>query len=940
MKTGISIFLALMAFLLQATHLQGQTSELDLTYKLAVDPNVKIGRLDNGLVYYIRKNNKPEKRIEMRLVVNAGSILENDDQQGLAHFMEHMNFNGTRNFPKNELIDFLQKTGVKFGADINAYTSFDETVYMLQLPTDDPKLVETGYKVLEDWAQYALLDGKEIDKERGIIVEEWRLGLGANDRMRKKYFPILFTNSKYADRLPIGKIEVIENFKHETLRDFYRDWYRPDLQAIIVVGDLDPAQAEETIKSHFGNLKSPENVMPRVNFDIPDNLDPLIAIATDKEATSQNVTIFYKHPKSKTETMADFREMIMAELYTQMLNNRLGEIAEKPESPFIYGYGGYGSFLSRNKEAFMLGAMSKENQIGKSIETLLIENERVKRFGFTVTEFERQKSDIVTQYEKEAKEWEKTESSSFCGQYVDHFLSGDPIPGAQKEFKYLKAVLPSISLEEINALATRWVTDNNIGVIVTAPEKEGVVVPAESDIKAIIAQSKTADISAYVDNYREEPLIRETITSGAVSKRKEDKTLEYTEVTLSNGAVVVLKPTEFKNDEILFSAYSLGGNSLISDDYFAKVRFATQVIDMSGIGNFDNVELTKKLAGKTVRLTPYVYPTREGFFGSASPKDIGTLMELVWSYFEQPRKDTSASKAFLSKLDNQMKFMKNNPFMAFLDTAYKLQYPESKRTAVFPTEAQIAQFNLDTSYAFFRDRFSDASDFKFFLVGNFSVDTILPMLEKYIGSLPSTWRKENWKDISPEFAKGKTDVTIYKGTDPQGMLSVTMSEPIEWSEDLQLKFSLLKEILSIKLIEVIREKLSGTYSPQATISVDQFPSPKYILTIRFGCSPESAESLTKAVFKEIKSLKKRGPSGTDLQKAQEAALRKFETDREKNDFWLGKLESVYYNHENPENMIKFVSRVNEITTTDLKNVASKYFNTDHYVRVVLMPEKR
>ena len=503
MKKLIGTSLAMTGLILIALSVFSQQAVVDLTTPLAIDPNVKIGKLDNGLVYYIRQNKKPEKRIELRLVVNAGSILENDDQQGLAHFMEHMNFNGTRTFPKNELIDFLQKTGVRFGADINAYTSFDETVYMLQLPTDDTALVEKGYKVLEDWAHYAVLDDKEIDKERGIITEEWRLGLGAQDRMMKKYFPVIFKGSKYADRVPIGQIEVIQNFKHETLKNFYHDWYRPNLQAIVLVGDLDPVKAEAQIKAHFGNMQNPANPRERTTFDIPDNTEPLIAITTDKEATDNFVLVFYKHQLSADKTLGDFRDKIMSELYTGMLNNRFNEISQKPESPYVFAGAGYGRFLSRNKDAFMVNAMTKENQIDQSLAVLLAENERVKRFGFTTTEFERQKEEIMSQYEKSAKEFDKTESKNFCSQYVSHYLSEDAIPGAQKQFKYLKNILPEIKVADINDLAKQWVTDNNLGLVVMAPEKAGVKVPTREDVLSIIKDSKTKDLTIFREPVRQ-----------------------------------------------------------------------------------------------------------------------------------------------------------------------------------------------------------------------------------------------------------------------------------------------------------------------------------------------------------------------------------------------------------------------------------------------------
>jgi len=940
MKKFILRFSLLFSLILMTTAILSQTTTIDLTTPLPIDPSVKIGKLDNGLVYYIRYNTKPEKRVEIRLAINAGSILENDDQQGLAHFMEHMNFNGTKNFPHNELIDFLQKTGVRFGADINAYTSFDETVYMLQLPTDDTVLVEKGFQVMEDWAHNNLLDDKEIDKERGIIVEEWRLGLGAQDRMRKKFFPVIFKDSRYADRLPIGKVEVIENFKHEVLKDFYRDWYRPDLQAVIVVGDIDPAKAEAQIIAHFSGIKNPANEKERVSYDIPDNKDPLIAITTDKEATNNVIFLLYKHPLVVEKTLGDFRTNILAELYTGMLNNRFGEIAQKPESPYVGADAGYGRFLARTKDAYFVSAMSKENQISKSLEVLLAENEKVKRFGFTQTELDRQLEELQSQYEKASKEFDKTESMQFTNEYVSHFLSGDPIPGAQKKFKYVTKLLPGIKLEEINALAKIWVTDDNMALVVMAPEKEGVIVPTEAQILEIVKQSKTGDLKPYIDNFKEEPLVKADISIGKIVDKKENTELGYTELRLSNGITVVLKPTTFKNDEILVAAYSPGGNSLVPDKEFMSANYASQVIDMSGAGNFDNIELEKKLKGKNLQISPYIDDVKEGFRGNSTPKDLETMMQLVYLYFESPRKDTIAFKAFMSQMENQMKFMMSSPIMSFYDTLFKTVYPGYKRMIIFPTPAQLKEVNIDQIYQIYQDRFADASDFTFFLVGNFSVDSISPFIEKYFGSLPALNRNETWKDTSPKFAEGATNLTFYKGTDPQSMVGIVMSEEFNWNESTLLHFRMLNEIFSIKLVEVIREKLSGVYSPQVMIDWDQYPKPSFRFIVMFGCSPKTTDKLTKAVFGEIKKIIKKGPTDIDLKKAQEALIRKRETDMEKNEFWLAKLESIYYNHDSQGSVTQYKDRVNAVTIDDLKKTAGIYIKPDHYVRVVLMPEQK
>jgi len=546
---------------------------INLSKSLSIDPDVVMGKLDNGLTYYIRKNVKPEHRVEMRLAVNTGSLYEDETQQGLAHFTEHMCFNGTRNFPKNELVSYLQSLGIKFGPNLNAYTSFGETVYQLQVPSDKEDLVEKGYQVLEDWAHNLTLDNKEIDKERGIITEEWRLGLGADDRMMKRYIPIILKNSRYAERLPIGKPEIIKNFKYQTLKDFYYDWYRPDLMAVVIVGDVDVKQAENQIKTHFSQLTNPSNEKKRTEYGIPDNKEPLIAIETDKEATNNMVSVFYKHQRQPVNTVGDFRYVVMQDLYNGMLNNRLNEIMQKPDAPFVYAYTGYGDFIARTQDAYMSVALVKENQIEKGLETLLAENERVKRFGFTTTELERQKEELLSQYEQAAKESDKTESAEYVSDYLNNYLDAKPIPGPKNELEMVKSLLPDIQLTDINVLSKQWISDDNIALLITAPQKEGIQMPSKEKVLEILKNSTTQELTAYVDKFSEAPLFSQPLAGSKVSKRLENKEYGFTEITLANGIRVVMKPTTFKNDEILFSAVSPGGNSLYPDQDFMSVLF-------------------------------------------------------------------------------------------------------------------------------------------------------------------------------------------------------------------------------------------------------------------------------------------------------------------------------------------------------------------------------
>jgi zinc protease len=735
-------------------------------------------------------------------------------------------------------------------------------------------------------------------------------------------------------------VDIIQNFKHDLIRDFYHDWYRPDLQAIVVVGDIDPVKAEAQIKAHFSGIKNPPSEKPRTEFDIPDNKEPLIAVTTDKEATENLILMFYKHPLKKEKNLGDFKDKMMAQLFTGMLNNRFNEISQKPESPYVFASADYGQFLARNKDAYMVYAMSKENQINKSLDILLAENERVKRFGFTKTEFERQKEDMLSQYEKASKEFDKTESMSLTNDYVNNFLTGDPIPGARKAYKYVKNLLPEIKLEDINALAKEFVSDDNMALVVMAPEKSGVEVPTEADILKIIKNSKSTDLQPYIDKFKEEPLVTADLKGSKVVSTKENTELGFTELKLANGVTIVLKPTHFKNDEILLSAYCLGGSSVIPDDNFMSVNYAAQVIEMSGAGDFDNVELEKKLKGKNIEIHPYISDTKEGFRGNSTPKDIETLLQMVYLYFKGPRKDTTAFKAFMSQTENQIKFMKSSPMMSFYDTLFKSAYPGYKRIVIFPTPEQLKQVNLNMLYKIYVAMFASAKEFKFFLTGNFSIDTITPLVTKYFGSLPSLNRPEAWVDVSPKFPKGVVNNTLYKGTDPQGMVGIVMSEPFDYNPKNLLELDMLKEIISIKLIEVIREKMSGVYSPHIMIDPEHYPKSKFQFMVMFGCSPKAANKLTKAVFGEIKKIRTKGPTEIDLNKAKETLIRTRETDLEKNEFWLGKIESVYYDGTDPATILNFKDRVKAVTIEDLKLAANTYLLPKHYVRVVLKPEKK
>lgn len=907
---------------------------------LDIDPNVKIGKLENGLTYYIRNNKKPENRVFLYLAINTGSTNENDDQQGLAHFTEHMAFNGTKNFKKNELIDVLEKMGIKFGAELNAHTAFNETVYKLQVPSDKSDLVDKGFLVLEDWAHNLSFDDAEIDKERGVITEEWRLGLGAEDRMSKIYLPILLKGSRYGERLPIGKIDIIKNFKHETLRQYYADWYRPDLMAVVVVGDIDVKAAEQKIKEHFAQMKNPAKERPSVDFDIPGNKEPLISITTDKEATNSNVQIFFKHNKEKETLINDYRTFLVNNLFTDMLNKRFQEIADKSDAPFIIGYSYYGDFLAKTKDAYTLTAAAKENQINKSLELLLKENERVRRFGFTQTELDRSKDEMQSMYQTMAKEADKTESSSFVREYVSNFLTGEPIPGMKNELKYLEAAFPTISLNEVNGLAKKFITQENIGIVVTAPLKDGVKVPTEAEVLNIVKSASTTDITAYVDKVSNVPLLETKPAGSKVVSAKENKEFGYTELTFANGVKAVLKSTDFKNDQILFSAYSPGGNSLFPDKDIMSAMFASTIVDESGIATFDKTELSKKLAGKIVSISPYISDIKEGFSGSVAPKDLETLLQLNYLYFKAPRKDTAAFNGFMSKIKSQLKYISSSPEMVYKDSTSKILSSNNPRVVFIPTQKQINSIDLDKIYAIYNDRFADASDFTYFFVGNFNIKEITPMLESYLGGLPAIKRNETWKNVEPKFPKGVTNVTIHKGIEPKSFVTIVMSDKFDWNYNNLLDFQVMMDILDIKLREKMREDKSGIYGLAAYAQQELYPEPKYTVTFKWGCSPDNVDSLSNIVFEEIARIQKEGPTKTDLDKVKENLSRDRETNIKKNEFWLSKLDRLYSENIALNSLKDYKKLVDAITIADIQNTAKKYLTGDHYVKVVLKPEDK
>jgi len=910
---------------------------LDQGTKLPFDPNVTVGKLSNGVTYFIRKNSKPENRAELRLVVNAGSVLEDPDQQGLAHFVEHMAFNGTKNFHKQEIVNFLESIGMRFGADLNAYTSFDETVYMLQLPTEKTDVLDKGVQILEDWAHNVSFEDEEIDKERGVVIEEWRLGRGAESRMRDKQFPVIYHDSRYAERLPIGKKNILESFDHETIRRFYRDWYRPELMAVIAVGDFDKAKIEEMIKKHFSNIPASKNPRPRERFTIPGHSQTFVAIATDPEATRSSVSVVYKHDPHKTVTVRDYRGDIVSGLYNQMFNQRLDELTHQPDPPFLYGYSSRYSF-DGIKDMYTLGAGVQNNHIEQGLEAVLTEAARIRKYGFTESELARAKTNMLRGIEQVYAERDKMESNRFVDEYTQYFLEGVPAPGLDYEAALYKKYVPEITLQEVNALGTTLISDQNRVVVVNAPKKDGVNVPDSTALMAVFKKVESMKIDPYVDNVADHPLLPTAPTPGKVVSEKTIADIGVTEWKLSNGVRVILKPTDFQNDEVLFTSYSPGGNSLASDANYVPASTASTVVAQGGVGDFDQIALQKALSGKAVSVTPSIGELQEGISGSASPKDLESMFQLIYLYFTEPRMDSSAFLAFKSQMKGSLQNRNARPEAAFQDTIQVVMSQYNPRRLPW-SEATVDQLDLRKSFDFYRDRFADAGDFTFIFVGNFDPAKIKPMIEEYIGGLPSTGRKESWKDLKINPPSGIVSRNVLKGQEPKSQVRLMFTGPFQWSRPNRLDIQSMMNVVNIRLRESLREDKGGVYSPGAFASTVHYPEEQYTITVVFGCDPHRVDELVGATFDVIDNLKKNGPSAEDLEKTKEILLRERETNLKENRYWLSVLNFYYLNDEDPTQVLRDDALIRNLTADQIQKAAVKYFNEKNYVKVVLLPEQ-
>lgn len=915
-------------------------AQYKLTDPLPVDPEVKMGKLTNGLSYYIRKNSKPEKKVELRLVVNAGSVLENDNQQGLAHFMEHMGFNGSKNFPKNELVDYLQKTGVKFGADLNAYTGFDETVYILPVPTEDPAVVEKAFTILEDWAFNNLFDKNEIEKERGVVLEESRLSKGAEERMSRRYFPMLFNGSKYAERLPIGKDEILKNFRPETLRSFYTAWYRPALMAVIVVGDIDPAEAEKKIVTHFSKYKNPANAPVRPSrIPIAARTKPEALVLTDEEATNTVLQIFnYIKPAQKIKTWADYRNNLIEELISSLINERLNELTQKENPPFLFGYTGYQSFL-RGYKSFLSAAVLGETPVQQAIEALITEINRARQFGFLETELERVKANMLNTAEQQFLEKNKTPSAQFVQTYTQHFLQGEPVPGAEHRFLFLQQVLPTISLSEINAQAEKMPSPANAFTLLQAPASKKDQLPASGELLHNLMTAGKKTVTPYQEKALAASLLDKIPAAGKIISETKNEKLGTTELTLSNGITLTIKPTQLKNDEIKMDAWRWGGYHRFDLADKENAQYAAQIVTEMGVKDMSPTDLEKFLAGKTVNVFPYINAHEEGIEGQCSVKDFETFLQLMYLYYTEPRRDESLFKSFLTKNKSMLQFIKQNPQIWYQDTLAKILYGKHPwAESGIPGPELYEKLNLDKSIAIYRKIYGNAYGMHYTFVGNIDMDKARPLIEKYIASLPAKPEEITYRDNGVRMIKGITEALLKKGKEKQSMINLFFEGETNDSPEEKMYLAALTEVVNIKIIEKLREDMSGIYGGGVQASIQKRPYVHYTIRAQIPCGPENVDKLMTAFLDLMKDLQEKGPDPKDLDKVKETWKKQYQVNRQSNDWWLTSLSTAWIDRINPESLLTYEQRVDQLKPEDLQKAAKKYFTLNNMVKAVLYPE--
>jgi zinc protease len=912
--------------------------EFQATDRLPFDPAVTRGTLPNGLTYYLRRNTRPEKRVMLQLAVKAGSVDETDAQQGLAHFLEHMAFNGSRHFKPGELIKTLESTGARMGPHVNAYTSFDETVYMFEVPTDKAGIVDNGLRALADIGSNLTLDPKEIDKERGVVIEEWRGGLGAAARLRDQQIPVLYHGSKYAERLPIGKPEVLKSFTPATLRAFYTRWYRPDRMALVVVGDIEIAAIEAQVKKMFGEMKKPAEAAPERSYEVPLHAEMLVEMTSDPEATQSSITMMRKRRKLGDDTVADYRRNLAEQTVYQMLNERFDELSRKADAQFL-GAGAYESSLSPQVGAFALSAGVEEGKIPQGLIALEIETNRVQQHGFGPAELERARKWWLASYERAYTERDKGESGSYAQEYVNHFLLGEPSPGIEYEYRLAQKLIPALTAAEIGEVARDLFVDHSRVVIGTSPEKAGLAIPSEAQLRDAMARADTVETTAWNDAGSGRALIDEVPDPGKIVDRREIAELGMTVIRFANGVEAWLRPTDFKNDEVLYSLSAKGGASLAQPEKYVEALLSPALVQLSGVGGHRAIDLQKLLAGKLARAAATVGISTHAITGAARPADVETGLQLLYLNFTAPGNDAEAFANIKKQLDAVYANREQNPNLLYGEKIAQVN-TSNHYTAQPITPERIAQLDREAMASFYRERFSNAADFTFLMVGALKVDEQLPLLSRYVGSLPTKGQPtSSVKDVGLKFPATIQRETVKKGREPKVTTRISFFADPPQDPSTITRLSTAADVLEIALRDILREELGEAYTVGVGLQQETFQRGGGHVAVSFTAAPENLQSMTDRVFKEVQRLQKEGPSEDYLNRARETAMREHETGMKQNGYWLARLQAAKLLDRDPvEHMLGRDDRIKAVTVANVKEAFVTYFPMDRYTIVTLTPE--
>lgn len=931
-KTAILFLCTLLCLVSLQNNVTGQ----QVAAQVPVDPKVKTGKLPNGFTYYIRKNKTQEGRAILYLVNKVGSILETDAQQGLAHFLEHMAFNGTTHFPKNELVNYLQKSGVRFGADLNAYTSFDETVYQLPISSNDKTIFRNAMQIMQDWAQGLTLGDAEIDKERGVILEEKRLRLGSQQRIHEQTMPAMVNDARYASRLPIGTEEVLRKFDHKEIRQFYHDWYRPDLQAIIVVGDIDVDAVEKMIKNSFAGLKNPEPEKERTVYNIPLNGNNQFVMVTDPEVSSVNVSINIKHPKPVVRTDADYKQDMLRDLFNIMAADRMNAIVQQGKSPFVSGSFGIDDLIA-NLDAFTGTLTLKPGAIKQGFEDWFKELERIKRHGFTETELKRAKTDYMSNLEQAYEERENRSSEVYVQEYLDSFLHGTAIPGIAYEYALDKPMINTITTADVKQLIQEYIGDKNRDINIVAGSNMLDSIPQEGTINKWMQEVSSSPIAAYSDNKTERSKLMEQLpTPGTITNEVKDAS-GMTTLMLSNGVKVVLKPTHFQKGQVSFRSFSLGGLSLVSNDDFYSGSLSSELVSAGGVDDLSPTELRRLLTGKTVYVSPYISETMQGFSGQSDVDDLETALQLVYLYSTKPRTDPVVFNRFIERTRLSYEMASKSPIDIFKDTIAAVLGNYNFRKMEMPKEG-LDKINLEKAMMVYKDRFADANGTTFTFVGSFDEEKIKPLLTRYLGALPSHGRKEEVRDLHLDLPQGKITRKVTAGTEDRAAVYLAFGGPLVFDETTVNRLNALASIITDRLESRLREEESGIYSVTAQTSIHKYPTGQYVLHINFVCDPKNAELLILSTTNELMKLKTEGPSEDDIIKYQATSKGALARAKQSNGFWLGFLTTQL--SENGSTDVTMAEKnVEKVNVDNIRKTAQEYLNYGNYISIILKPLK-